>query len=49
VETTPILYIPKGERFRTLTPRSVLAAGVDGVVSMVKGAPHVAFRVRPMG
>jgi tRNA (mo5U34)-methyltransferase len=49
VESTPILYIPKGERFRTLTARGVLTAGVDGVVSVLRGAPHVAFRVRPMG
>jgi tRNA (mo5U34)-methyltransferase len=48
LESSPILYIPKGERFIKLKARDVLAAGVDGVVSVLKGSPHVALRVRPL-
>jgi tRNA (mo5U34)-methyltransferase len=49
VEHTPILYVPIGSRFINLKARDVLRAGVDGVVSVLKGAPHIAVRARPLG
>jgi hypothetical protein len=49
LETTPILYVQPGKLFPKPKARQVLAGGVDGVVSSLRGAPHVAFRARPLG
>jgi len=48
IERTPMLFVPSGAGFRTLTLKGVLRSGPNAMVAALKGFPHVGWRVRPV-
>jgi tRNA (mo5U34)-methyltransferase len=49
IERSPLVFIPTGAGFRTLTVREILSGGLNLVVGMRKGFPHIGWHVRPLG
>lgn len=43
------MLVPPGEAFKQRNPKKLLRAGPIGAFYLLKGFPHVALRLRPVG